>query len=136
NELLNIQDYDRRELHNHIPITSLDEIGVLTSSYNKIQNKIEKIYKDIDEDLDFAKKVHNHLIPELNYKDDSLAIQAISKPVRDIGGDFYDFVQVEQNKYIVLIGDVLGKGLPASLLMSMIIGHFRASAKVDSTATE
>src|SRR5690606_18632564 len=33
-ELLNIQDYDRRELHNHIPITSLDEIGVLTSSYN------------------------------------------------------------------------------------------------------
>jgi len=135
-ELINIQRHDRRELHKLIPITSTDEIGVLTSSYNMVQTKIGNIYKDIDDDLSFARKVHDQLIPDIDYEDRFVQIKSLSRPAKEIGGDFYDFFRISDKKYVVIIGDVLGNGLSASLIMSMIIGHFRATASTTTSAKE
>ncbi|WP_166240395.1 PP2C family protein-serine/threonine phosphatase [Paenibacillus turpanensis] len=126
NQMALIEQQDRNEVHKPIPVTTLDEVGMLTSSYNLVQQKIKKIYKEIDDDLDFAKNLHSQLIPPLLFQNQRITCWGLSKPVRQIGGDFYDIISINENKVVVFIGDVLGKGLPASLLMSTFIGHFRA----------
>lgn len=53
---------------------------------------------------------------------------AIMEPATEVGGDFYDFFLVEENKLCVLVGDVSGKGVPAALLMALSKTLLRSEA--------
>jgi serine phosphatase RsbU (regulator of sigma subunit) len=53
------------------------------------------------------------------------------KPARDVGGDFYDVFLLDENRLALLIGDVCGKGVPASLFMSITMTVLRLAAKQD-----
>lgn len=51
------------------------------------------------------------------------------KPARDVGGDFYDVFMLDQNRMALVVGDVCGKGVPASLFMSITMTILRLAAK-------
>ncbi len=53
-------------------------------------------------------------------------IAAMYIPCFDVGGDFYDFLPVGENKLGIVIADVIGKGMPAALMMSWLRGAVRA----------
>lgn len=51
-----------------------------------------------------------------------------TRPAKTVGGDFYDFMQLGPDRVAILIGDVSGKGMPASLTMARLLAEFRVSA--------
>jgi sigma-B regulation protein RsbU (phosphoserine phosphatase) len=55
-----------------------------------------------------------------------LDVAAVYQPCYQIGGDLYDFLQVGEKRLVVGIADVIGKGIPAAIMMSMFRGTLRA----------
>ena len=55
-----------------------------------------------------------------------LDVAAIYKPCYEIGGDLYDFLQINESTLVIGVADVIGKGIPAAMMMSMFRGTLRA----------
>lgn len=77
-------------------------------------------------ELEIAKKVQNFLFPKELPKVERLQIEAFYLPHHDVGGDYYDYIQIDENRFLVCIADVSGKGVPAALLMSNFQASLRA----------
>lgn len=93
--------------------------------------RIEEYKKNlIEEELKIAKSIQEGLLPVTSFKFDNLEISCLSKPARIIGGDFYDVIKVEEDKILVVIADVSGKGLPAALYMAKVQALIRFAAKI------
>lgn len=74
----------------------------------------------MEEELLIAKDIQKRLLPK-EYPDfDHIEISAINVPSRQVGGDYYDCIKIDATHYGIAIGDVSGKGVPASLLMSNV----------------
>ncbi len=58
----------------------------------------------------------------------ALDLSASMRPARDVGGDFYDYFLLDENRVAVAVGDVCGKGIPASLFMAVAITTLRGAA--------
>jgi len=70
-------------------------------------------------DMEIARDVQNNLFPKELPATDKLEIKAFYQPAQTVGGDYYDYIELEQDsQFIVCIADVSGKGIPAALLMS------------------
>ena len=77
-------------------------------------------------ELEIAKKVQNFLFPKELPKIEKLQLEAFYLPHHDVGGDYYDYIQIDENKFLICIADVSGKGVPAALLMSNFQASLRA----------
>ena len=72
--------------------------------------------------------VQRRMIPEKAPCMQGLDVAALYKPCYQIGGDLYDFMQIDDHTLAVGIADVIGKGIPAAIMMSMFRGTLRAYA--------
>ncbi|HOK95315.1 MAG TPA: SpoIIE family protein phosphatase [Anaerohalosphaeraceae bacterium] len=80
------------------------------------------------EQMRLAAVIQRRMIPQKAPCMCGLDIAAVYKPCYQIGGDLYDFLQVGQKSLVVGISDVIGKGVPAAIMMSMFRGTLRAYA--------
>ncbi len=78
------------------------------------------------EQVRLAAAIQRRMIPEEAPKMRGLDIAAKYIPCFEVGGDFYDFVKVGDNQLMVAISDVIGKGIPAALMMALFRGALRA----------
>jgi len=91
-----------------------------------------KLYAEVVEGARMAEQVRlaaaiqRRMIPEAAPKMKGLDIAAKYIPCFEVGGDFYDFVKVGDNQLMVAISDVIGKGIPAALMMGLFRGALRA----------
>jgi sigma-B regulation protein RsbU (phosphoserine phosphatase) len=69
-------------------------------------------------ELEIAKKVQNFLFPKSLPQGNKLKIEAVYLPHHEVGGDYYDYIKLSEDKFLICIADVSGKGVPAALLMS------------------
>ncbi|MCP4706846.1 MAG: SpoIIE family protein phosphatase, partial [candidate division Zixibacteria bacterium] len=81
------------------------------------------------EEVTIARQIQVDLLPECPPMGDNFSICTFSEPSRIIGGDFYDFIEIEQNRFGMVIADVAGKGLPAALLVAQIQAALRSEAR-------
>ncbi|MFA5252875.1 MAG: GAF domain-containing SpoIIE family protein phosphatase, partial [Phycisphaerae bacterium] len=72
--------------------------------------------------------IQRRMIPESAPKMPNLEIDAVYKPCFGIGGDLYDFIKLDDDSIAIAIADVIGKGVPAALMMSSFRGMLRAYA--------
>ena len=109
------------------PVTSNDEVGILTQAfYNmkdnllnllKIQKENAKKEQKIASELEIATKIQSSVLP-VNFPDTPyFDIYASMTTAKEVGGDFYDFFYIDENHFAFLIADVSGKGIPAALFM-------------------
>jgi len=82
----------------------------------------------ITEQMRLAGVIQRRMIPEKAPLIQGLDIAAIYIPCFDVGGDFYDFLKIDDKRIVVVISDVMGKGIPAALRMSCLRGSVRAYA--------
>ena len=82
----------------------------------------------MESELRIAREIQMGMVPSLFPKHDHIDIYGILKPAKEVGGDLYDFF-IQNNNLYFCIGDVSGKGIPASLFMSVIVNLFRMVAK-------
>jgi Serine phosphatase RsbU, regulator of sigma subunit len=81
-----------------------------------------------DRELDIAKKIQESFLPKELPRVNGIDIAARMITARKVGGDLYDLVEFGPGKLGVMIGDVSGKGVPASLFMAMVSGAFKSFA--------
>lgn len=79
---------------------------------------IEK--KKLESELLIAQEIQQGLLPRELPKIDGIEIAALNISSKQVGGDYYDVIPVEDGKYMIVIADVSGKGTPASLLMANV----------------
>lgn len=109
---------------------SNDEIGKLAKSFNSMAKNLKRYMKNLKKTTAEKEKVHSELMianriqksmlpcifpafPERNDFD----IYAVMDPAKEVGGDFYDFFFVDENKLALVIADVSDKGISAALFM-------------------
>jgi sigma-B regulation protein RsbU (phosphoserine phosphatase) len=78
------------------------------------------------EQVRLAGVIQRRMIPEKAPLIQGLDIAATYIPCFDIGGDFYDFLRLSENRVAAVIADVIGKGIPAAIMMSLFRGAVRA----------
>jgi sigma-B regulation protein RsbU (phosphoserine phosphatase) len=103
---------------------------VLKRMMSQLKAEIEARER-INAELRIARNIQSSMLPRLfppfpNRKD--FEIYAIMEPAKEVGGDFYDFFLLEENKLCVVVGDVSGKGVPAALLMALSKTLLRSEA--------
>ena len=79
-------------------------------------------------ELDIATAVQRRLFPECPLASERLDISGVCHPARGVGGDYYDFILLEQDKVGIAVADVAGKGISAALLMSTVQASLRSQA--------
>lgn len=91
----------------------------------------------IEHDLQIAWIIQEgFLVSEWPEGDPRFQVYGDTRPAKTVGGDFYDFVQPRAGRIGILIGDVSGKGVPASLLMAQLLAEFRLLVKDHESPVE
>lgn len=93
---------------------------------------LEAERKGQESELAIAQKIQSSLLPQSAPSIAGLEIGFFGKQARQVGGDFFDFIEVD-NKLVVTIGDVSGKSVSAALLTSMIRYILRSTANSNNT---
>jgi len=84
--------------------------------------------KRIDHDLHVARRIQNSLLPKELPHVQGVEVAAFNDPAQEIGGDYYDFVQIDDKHLGIAIADVSGKGVGGAILMSVCRSILRAQA--------
>jgi sigma-B regulation protein RsbU (phosphoserine phosphatase) len=79
-------------------------------------------------ELEAARTVQQVLVPEEIPGIPGFAIQSVYKPAGQVGGDFFQIIPVKSGGVLVAIGDVSGKGMPAAMTVSLLVGTLRTLA--------
>ncbi len=90
----------------------------------------------LDRELEIAREVQEHLFPQHFPSISSLDYAGLCRPAREVGGDYYDFLELPEGKLGVAIGDVSGKGIGASLMMASLGASLRGQAAVVENLSE
>lgn len=85
--------------------------------------------QDLEQDLFFASQLQSYLLPKNHPNTKGIRIHTTYLPMRQVGGDLYDWVELDDNRLILLIADVAGHGVPAAFVSSMVKVQFRESTK-------
>ena len=78
--------------------------------------------------LEAARQVQNLLLPEAIPRVEGFSIDCIYRPADAVGGDFFQILPIDNGDLLIVVGDVAGKGLPAAMMVSMIVGAIQAEA--------
>jgi steroid delta-isomerase-like uncharacterized protein len=83
----------------------------------------------IEQELRVARQIQRSLLPEATPELYGWEFETYYKPAREVGGDFYDFLEFEDGRLGLVVGDATGKGMPAALVMATTRGMLRAVAQ-------
>jgi phosphoserine phosphatase RsbU/P len=92
--------------------------------------------KRLDHDLQIAREIQAILLPSSPPVVTGYELSGINVPARQVSGDYYDYIQVDEQRVGVAIADVSGKGVPASLIMAMCRSVIRSEAVGKISAAE
>lgn len=120
------------EIHETFSREKLTRMEILARPVILAHNFL-KVYKSLStqqrlvQELDFIRNLQRSLLPKSIPEWGDFEIHASSIAAREVSGDFYDFVQLDRDRILVMVGDASGKGLPACLVMSMARSYIRAN---------
>ena len=92
--------------------------------------------KRMDHDLEIAREIQAILLPSSPPAVQGYELSGINVPARQVSGDYYDYIRVDERRVGVAIADVSGKGVPASLIMAMCRSVIRSEAVGKISAAE
>ncbi|MFZ5952896.1 MAG: PP2C family protein-serine/threonine phosphatase [Candidatus Rifleibacteriota bacterium] len=101
----------RRNFRFRTSIGSNDEFGDLGRTFNSSIAELEK--------LELGRIVQESLLPGNRFSQKSISVFARTVTMTRLGGDYYDFFTIDENRVGVFMGDVAGHGIPAALIMAM-----------------
>lgn len=122
-------------LSKRVPVTSRDELGQLASSFNLMAENLQRTEEELREatnrELQIARDIQLGILPtDLSSftSGTGLDIQATLEPAQLVGGDLFEVTRTGDGRVVVIMGDVSGKGIPASLFMAVTVTLLRTKA--------
>ncbi|GAB4331985.1 MAG: hypothetical protein OHK0038_07280 [Flammeovirgaceae bacterium] len=98
-------------------IEALSNIIIVAIENKKLARR-EKERERYKEQMENSTKVQTFLLPKSLPKNNRIELAANYLPTHDIGGDYYDYIEITKDKFLICIADVSGKGFPAAIFMS------------------
>jgi sigma-B regulation protein RsbU (phosphoserine phosphatase) len=96
--------------------------------YNAIVYSEANEKKRLDHDLEIARDIQRILLPDESPQIAGFEISGLNIPARQVSGDYFDYIHVDDHRLGVAIADVSGKGVPASLIMAICRSVLRSQA--------
>lgn len=90
----------------------------------------------IDQELHLTRQIQNSLLPSSFPVWGDFTIEARTRSAKEVNGDYYDFVEIDSDRLLVIIGDACGKGVPACMLTAMTRSFARSMANSFTTLPE
>ena len=90
----------------------------------------------LEEELAVARRIQRQFLPKSLPTIRSFGLAALNVQTKQVGGDYYDLVELGDGEFLVVIADVAGKGVPAALLASMVQASIRTQADGSKTVCE
>ena len=128
------------ELDYKIEVKGNDELSDLAVFFNQMSSDLKKYIVDLKRttseqermlsELHIAEKIQQSFLPESAPVILGIDIAAMTNPARVVGGDFYDFIPISENKWGIVIADVSGKGVPAALFVALSRAIIRSNASL------
>ncbi|MCX6136059.1 MAG: SpoIIE family protein phosphatase, partial [Ignavibacteriales bacterium] len=116
-------------------IYSLGNLAIISLENTRLfAETVEK--QKMENELAIAREIQNGLLPQMLPEIPSFEISALNLPSKQVGGDYYDVINLENDRFMIAIGDVSGKGTPASLLMANVQAIVRTLAHIPMTLSE
>lgn len=116
-------------------ISSIANIAILSMENARLfKETLEK--RRIEEELSIAREIQQGLLPKRIPDITGYDVSAINISSKQVGGDYYEVMALNENQYVIAIADVSGKGVPASLLMSNLQATIRALSPINESLTE
>ena len=130
------------DLTRRVEVAATNEIGQLARSFNRMTERLAKSIDEltsttaakerIESELRVAHDIQMGILPKIfppfPHRPE-FDLHAMLEPAKAVGGDFYDFLLFDDEELYVIIGDVSGKGVPASLFMAVTLTLFRSSVR-------
>jgi serine phosphatase RsbU (regulator of sigma subunit) len=110
-----------QEIKNYSKVLE-ETVRELEASREVIRLKDLEERKRREQELTLAQQTQESLLPRFIPQFENFRIHAFNSPTRYVGGDFYDFLQLSSGEWMGVLADVSGKGMPAALLSSMVLG--------------
>ncbi|MBD3180135.1 MAG: anti-sigma factor antagonist [Candidatus Latescibacteria bacterium] len=129
-------------LHDELEVSGPEEIGAIARAFNEISAKFRKAQENIVEqeriykEMQVAQEIQHSLLPRQVPEVSGYDIASYYKAAKEVGGDYYDFMNVDNDTLGVVVADVSGKGVPGSLVMTMIRTAMRMEARGNHSAAD
>lgn len=130
-------DFSRRS-----DLAGADEIGLLAQAFNSMAERLrvarvnERENSRLESDLAVARNIQNNLLPPQTPRVRGLDIFTSYRPAKEIGGDYFDFLPVDNQHMGIVVADASGKSIPAALVMSTTRAILRFVAPGGASAAD
>jgi serine phosphatase RsbU (regulator of sigma subunit)/transposase len=122
-------------LDHRIAIQSDDEFGQMARIFNDMTRRFSDAQSHlleqerVQQEMQVAQEIQHTLLPREVPQVEGYDVASLYRSAKEVGGDYFDFVQVGENILGIAVADVSGKGVPGSLVMTMIRTALRLEAR-------
>ena len=125
------------QMENAVMVTTINAavalvVGLMTYMYEQMRTQVENAVAErsmLEHEMNIARRIQTELLPKQFPKPPGWDIFGFSVPAKQVGGDCYDVIELEDGQLAITIGDVSGKGAPAAILMANVQAAVRALAE-------
>lgn len=119
------QDYTKDDIEF---ISSVGSLAIISLENQRLfLEELEK--QKIEEELEIARDIQKNLLPQAIPSFSNFEVVAANLSSRQVGGDYYDVIALDDKNFCISIGDVVGKGVPAALLMANLQAFLKITCK-------
>ena len=109
-------------------LESIAEQASVSVHFSQLREVIEQ-KRRIDHDLSLARRIQKSLLPAETPRIAGLELAAFNEPALEVGGDYYDFIDVEEGLLGLVVADVSGKGVSGAIIMALCRSVLRSHAR-------
>jgi sigma-B regulation protein RsbU (phosphoserine phosphatase) len=126
------QHVNRGDLAYQIKVRSQDQMAALEQSFNSMTQSLSNLMSEqkekqrLESELAIAHEVQDLLFPADLSGLAALEVHGVCRPARTVSGDYYDFIPLREDRLVLAVGDISGKGISAALLMATVHAFVRA----------
>ncbi|MFA3782556.1 GAF domain-containing SpoIIE family protein phosphatase [Melioribacteraceae bacterium 4301-Me] len=109
-------------------ISSIGSLAIISIDNAMLfQETLEK--ERLEKDIEIARNIQKNLFPKTIPSFSNIKLSAYNSPARTVGGDYYDIIKLDEERLLVAIADVSGKGVPAALIMANLQAFLKSICK-------
>ncbi len=121
----NIQEDEHTSMEEKIKFIQTITNIIIVANENKKLFRKQVNNEVVEKELELAARMQSMLIPHELPEDENVEMDAIYLPHHNVGGDYYDYIKLDENQLAFCIGDISGKGIAAALLMANFQANLR-----------
>ncbi len=111
--------------------TLASQCAIAIENARLVVTQVEK--EALERELDTARTIQQNLLPDKLPDYDDLDTAAMLVPAKEVGGDYYNVLRINEDSSLFLVADVTGKGIPAALIVSTIFSYLQTFIKLEDS---